>query len=207
MNITSSKSDYTVPILLVILSLVPVLAGTARLIEMSSSSNLNPENERFFHSPVPVILHIVSVTVYCLLGAFQFSKGIRNRNRNWHRLAGKILIPMGLVSAFTGLWMSHFYTLPPMDGQILYLIRLIVGTAMTAFLVLGYLAIMKRDFKNHEAWMIRAYALGIGAGTQVFTHLPWVLFWGAPDVGVRAILMGAGWGINIIVAEWIIRRR
>ncbi len=30
---------------------------------------------------------------------------------------------------------------------------------------------------------------------------------GAPDVQARALLMGAGWAINLAVAEWIIRGR
>src|SRR5215813_7764862 len=30
----------------------------------------------------------------------------------------------------------------------------------------------------HRAWMTRGYAIGLGAGTQVFTQLPWLLFIG-----------------------------
>jgi hypothetical protein len=56
--------------------------------------------------------------------------------------------------------------------------------------------------------MTRAYAIGLGAGTQVLTHLPWVLFADRrPGELPRAVMMGAGWMINVVVAEWIIRRR
>ena len=56
--------------------------------------------------------------------------------------------------------------------------------------------------------MTRAYAIGLGAGTQVLTHLPWFIFaTGKPGEGPRAVMMGAGWLINILFAEWIIRRR
>jgi hypothetical protein len=54
--------------------------------------------------------------------------------------------------------------------------------------------------------MIRGYAIGQGAGTQAFTHLPWILLLGTPGELPRAVLMAAGWVINIAVAEWIIRR-
>ena len=54
---------------------------------------------------------------------------------------------------------------------------------------------------------MRGYAIGLGAGTQVFTHLPWMLFFGVPNELTRALLMAAGWVINIIVAELIIRKR
>jgi hypothetical protein len=54
--------------------------------------------------------------------------------------------------------------------------------------------------------MIRAYAIGMGAGTQVLTHLPWFILVGKPGESARTALMGAGWVINVVVAEWIIRR-
>lgn len=53
--------------------------------------------------------------------------------------------------------------------------------------------------------MIRGYAIGLGAGTQVLTHLPWFILVGRPGELSRAVLMGAGWVINVVVAEWIIR--
>ena len=56
--------------------------------------------------------------------------------------------------------------------------------------------------------MPRASAIGLGAGTQVLTHLPWFLLVGAkPGERPRAVMMGAGWVINAVVAEWIIRNR
>ena len=68
--------------------------------------------------------------------------------------------------------------------------------------------IMRRDYVTHGAWMTRAYAIGLGAGTQVLTHMPWFIFaTGKPGEGARAIMLGAGWVINILFAEWIIRRR
>jgi hypothetical protein len=47
----------------------------------------------------------------------------------------------------------------------------------------------------------------MGAGTQVFTLLPWALIVGPPDEGTHAALMGAGWVINLAVAELVIHRR
>ena len=47
----------------------------------------------------------------------------------------------------------------------------------------------------------------IGAGTQAVTQLPWLLLLGAPDDFTRAWLMGAAWGINLMVAEGLIWRR
>ena len=53
--------------------------------------------------------------------------------------------------------------------------------------------------------MTRAYALALGAGTQVFTQGI-----GQPILGtgpvVVGLLLGAGWLINLGVAEYVLRR-
>jgi len=84
--------------------------------------------------------------------------------------------------------------------------RLVFGTGMLASIVLALDAVRRRDFAAHGAWMTRAYAIGLGAGTQVFTHLPYFILYGRPGEQARGVMMGAGWVINVVVAEWVIRR-
>ena len=50
------------------------------------------------------------------------------------------------------------------------------------------------------------YALGLGAGTQAFTHIPWLLFPGIHGGLARTLCMAAGWALNLVVAEWLISR-
>ena len=77
---------------------------------------------------------------------------------------------------------------------------------MIACLILGFTAIRRRKIPAHRAWMIRAYAIALAAGTQAFTQ------------GIGHALLGVGelqgdlakaaaWAINLAVAEWVIRRR
>ena len=207
MTKTSRRSEWLIPGMLIALSLVPAAAGTARLAELSRGAEITAANERFFAMPIPVVLHILAVIPFSILGAFQFSPAFRRRHRNWHRAAGKALVVCGLVAALTGLWMAHFYAWPEGDGEALYLLRLVFGTAMAVSIVLGVRDIRRRDFVSHGAWMMRAYAIGMGAGTQVLSHLPWFLLVGKPGESTRAVLMGAGWVINLVLAEWIIRKR
>jgi uncharacterized membrane protein len=192
---------------LLALGIVPAVAGTLRLVELASGAEITDSNARFFAAPIPVILHILSVVPYSILGAFQFVPALRRRNRKWHRTAGRILAPLGLVAALSGLWMAHFYPWPEGDGELLYLFRLVFGAAMTVAIILALRAVRRRDYASHGAWMIRGYAIGLGAGTQVLTHLPWfIMAEGRPGELPRALMMGAGWVINLAVAEWIIRR-
>jgi uncharacterized membrane protein len=200
-------AEWRIPALLILLSLVPAVMGTARLAELAQGAAVTPENARFVARPLPVVLHVLAVVPYSLLGALQFAPAFRRRHRGWHRAVGRLLVPCGLVAALTGLWMAHFYPWPAGDGWGVYVERLVFGTAMLASIVLALDAIRRRDFASHGAWMTRAYAIGLGAGTQVLTHLPWfVLADARPGELARAVMMGAAWVINVAVAEWAIRR-
>jgi uncharacterized membrane protein len=205
--ISSARRDRRVYAGLLALSAVPVLAGAIRLAELTRGAQITPANERFFAAPVPVAVHIVSASLYCVVGAFQFVPGFRRRRPGWHRAAGRILVPSGLAVAISGLWMTLFYPRPDGDGDLLAGLRLVFGSAMALSIVLGFAAIRRRDIAQHQAWMVRGYAIGLGAGTQVLTHLPWALLVGEPHGLSRALLMAAGWVINLAVAERIIRRR
>ncbi|TFC51214.1 DUF2306 domain-containing protein [Cryobacterium shii] len=203
----SPRGQWPAPTGLILLSLIPLLAGAARLTELTGGAASTPQNARFLDSPVPVVTHIVSVTVFSLLGAFQFVPALRCRRVAWHRLAGRILIPAGLLAALSGMWMAAFYPHPPGDGAILVVLRLVFGAAMVAGLGLGIRGIVRRDFVQHRAWMTRAYAIGVGAGTQALVLIPQSMIFGSTDELSRAVFMGAAWVINLSVAEYVIRRR
>ncbi len=192
---------------LLTLGFVPVLAGAIRMTELGIGAEVTPDNARFFASPVPVVLHVVSVTVYTALGAFQFSPSFRRRRPRWHRNAGRILIPSGLVAALSGIWMTLFYPLPAHDGALLGAFRLLFGSMMALAIVLGFIAIRRRDIARHRAWMMRAYAIGMGAGTQaVVVGIAVAAGADVFDPVDRALLLGAAWVINLAVAETVILR-
>jgi hypothetical protein len=199
------RPDWLVPAMLVALSLVPAVAGTSRLAELAGGAEITAANARFFATPLPAVLHILAVIPFSVVGAFQFAPIFRRRRRGWHRAAGRALVVCGLVAGLTGLWMAHFYPWPEGDGDVLHLLRLVFGSAMVLSIVLAVAAIGRRDFAAHGAWMTRGYAIGMGAGTQVLTHLPYFVLVGQPDELARAVMMGAGWAINVVVAEWSIR--
>lgn len=201
-----SRAGWLVPAGLLLLGVVPMVAGAIRLGELTGGAAITPENARFFAAPLPVVVHIISVALYGVLGAFQFAAGFRRRRPGWHRLAGRLLVPCGLLAGVTGLWMTLFYPRPENVGDLLTAFRLLFGTAMILSIVLGFAAIRRRDIAGHRAWMTRGYAIGMGAGTQALVQLPWVLIIGTPGEVPTALLMAAGWLINLAVAERVIRR-
>ncbi|TQS26818.1 DUF2306 domain-containing protein [Microbispora sp. KK1-11] len=200
------RAGWLVPAALIALSAVPVIAGSARLGQLAGGGPITQDSVRYFATPAPVVAHIISVTLFSVLGALQFAHGLRRRRPAWHRAAGRLVVPSGLVSAFTGLWMTLFYPHLPNDSALLVGLRLVFGTLMIVSLVLGFAAIRRRDVARHRAWMTRGYAIGMGAGTQLLTVGPWMALAGEPGPLPRALLMGAGWVINLVVAEWAVRR-
>lgn len=192
---------------LIFLSLIPAAAGTHRVLQIAGGAAVTPENARFMEAPVPAVLHIVSVVVYCVVGAFQFVPVVRARFLRWHRYSGRVLVPAGLVASLSGLWMTFMYAWPQYDGYGLYVVRIIVGTIMTVSLILGYTSILRKDIRHHRAWMMRAYGLGLGAGTQVFTHIPWLLLPEHHTEMFRTVSMAAGWAINLAFVEWKLSKR
>jgi uncharacterized membrane protein len=188
----------------VALSVIPVTAGSLRLLEIAGGPQLLPTNPRIDASPAPVVVHVLAAAVYAVFGAVQFSARLRRRHPGWHRRAGRVLVGAGLLVAGSGLWMTLFYPGAP-GGDLLWGIRLVVGSAMVASIVAGFTAIRRRDIAAHRAWMMRAYALALGAGTQTVTQGIGEAFFGTGDLST-AISVGSGWVVNAAVAEWVIRR-
>jgi uncharacterized membrane protein len=203
---TNRTSTWRLPIALVALGTIPVIAGSLRLIDLSTGSKVMPPNPRFSASPLPVVIHIVCAIVFAMLGAFQFSASLRRRHRAWHRRAGRIVMVAGLGVALAALWLNQFFPRAGAAREVLYPLRVLFGVALVVTIALGFLAARRRDFVHHRVWMIRSYAIGLVAGTQVFTLGVGGAIFGHGEVTTALLLAGA-WAINLTVAEWAIRKR
>lgn len=181
---TMVRTRWRVPVALLALTAAPVVAGAFRMTQLGTRV-----------IPVPTLLHIVGASLFCVLGALQFLRGPR------HRVIGRLIVPCGLIAALSGMWLA----VAP-DGDLLRVLRLVFGAVMATALVLGFTAARRRDFAAHRAWMMRGYAIGLGAGSQAVILSVWTPIAGEPGVLTNALLMGLGWVGNLAVAEWFIRR-
>jgi hypothetical protein len=188
-----------------VLSAIPLTAGILRLVQLAGGPAALPADDRFAGFPLALVAHIVGAAVFALVGAFQFVPKLRRRHPTWHRRAGRVLVLAGLMVAGSALWLTLFYDPQRGTGHLLYALRLVFGPAMATCLVLGFTAIRRRDIPAHLAWMIRAYAIGLAAGTQVFTEGIGEAIFGTGELR-GDLFKGAGWVINLAVAEWAIRR-
>lgn len=205
LNRPGARSSWKLATGLYLLAGIPVAAGTLRLIQLAGGPDLIPADPRFDTFPAALVLHIVGSLTFALLGVLQFLPRFRRTHRTWHRRAGRVVVAVGLLSAGSALWLTLFYDAQPGSGPLLYVFRVLAVAAMTTSVVLGFTAIRRRDIRAHRAWMMRAYALGLGAGTQAFTEgFGQALF--GDSILAGDLEKGAGWVINLAVAELLIRR-
>lgn len=196
---------WPLPAALIALSAVALVAGALRLVQLAGGPALIPADDRFGPVPVAVVVHILGAGLYVVVGAFQFLPRWRRRHPAWHRRAGRVLAVAGLLVAGSALWMTLTLTPKPGTGGLLFALRLLFGSAMVAALVLGVRAARGRDIPAHRAWMIRAYAIGLAAGTQTFTEGVATALVGTGELS-GDFAKGAGWLLNLAVAEWLIRK-
>jgi uncharacterized membrane protein len=201
----SRAVEWPLPAALVALSAVPLAAGTLRLVQLAGGPAVMPADDRFGAFPVALVVHILGAAVYALLGTLQFVPRFRRRHLSWHRRSGRVLAVAGAAVAGSALWMTLVYAPQPGTGDLLVALRLVFASAMAGCLVLGVTSIRRHDLLAHRAWMIRAYALGLGAGTQVFTEGIGGAVFGTGELR-GDLAKGAGWVVNLAVAEWAIRR-
>lgn len=201
------RAGWAVPVGLVALGLVPMVAGALRLVELGGGPALTHHDPRFTATPLPVVVHVVSGVVFSIAGALQVSSVVRRRWPSWHRAAGRVLLPTGMVAGVSALWLTVALPWVGDDGWPLYLLRLGFGGGMVVSLGLGAIALRRRHYRRHGAWLLRGYAIGAAAGTQALISLPVAVVAEPPSGLLRAALLGAGWVINLAVAEWVIRSR
>lgn len=200
-----SRSGRWVPAALLALALVPVVAGSLRVVQLLGGPERIEPDPRFDAAPAAVVVHVVASIGFAVLGAFQFSARTRRQHPQRHRRAGRVLVLLGLVVAASALWLTLLYDRKEGTGTLLYGVRLVVGAGMGACVLLGFAAVRRRDLAAHRAWMVRAYALALGAGTQALTVGVGEALLGTGVVR-GDLMMSAGWGLNLAVAEVLVRR-
>lgn len=194
---------------LFLLALPPVLIGATILVSMATDQMNAVTDEadlaRRAAYPLAMVLHILGGSAMLILGLLQFSAALRRRAPRLHRWMGRALLLLGAGFALTGLWMNASPLALP-ESQLHDGAQNIMSAAFLAVAALGLAAARRRDFASHRAWMLRAYAIAIGAGTQTLILFPVFLILGEVQ-GLAADLAFIGaWVLNLTVAEALIQR-
>src|SRR3954451_24193061 len=121
---STRRRTWPVLVVLVVLSAIPLTAGTLRLIQLAGGPAVIPADHRFAGFPIALVVHILAAMAYALGGLLQFAPRFRRRHPVWHRRAGRGLVVAGMLVAFSALWLTLFYEAQPGTGELLYVLRL-----------------------------------------------------------------------------------
>ncbi len=203
-----TRNEWTFLAVVAVYSFIPAILSLVRIPELLGAPPIVPPNPRAVIDPVPIILHILASSVFCLAGAVQFLPSLRRDRPALHRGLGRVVVTTGSISALTGLWMTVFYVFPDaLQGPLLYWARVVLSVAMVCSIVWAVIAIRSRNVAAHRAAMLRAYAIGQGASTQTAFFIAGMALFSAEPLGFsRDVLMVAAWVTNLVIAEAIIRR-
>ena len=198
------KPRWLVPVALTCACAVPAFAGVYRtttiLLEGDWALGFEPGRV----DRLPLLVHVIGSALFYLLSALQVLPGFRARHPVWHRRAGMVAVIAGLAGATSSIWLTALH--PEISGPILRYGRLLFGPLWAVFLVSGVLAVRKRDFKQHRAWMIRAFAVAMPAGTLIFIVTPFFLVLGELPRVLDESIQSCAWIVHLAVAELLIRR-
>lgn len=146
-------------------------------------------------------IHITFGGIAMLTGWTQFIQKLRDNYLNVHRSV-KIYVGSVILSSLAGFYIALFAS-----GGITCTLGFGLLAVLWFFTVsMAYTSILKKEFKQHENWMIRNYALTFAAVT-LRIYLPLSQMMHIDFVAAYRVISWLCWVPNLIVAELIISKR
>jgi uncharacterized membrane protein len=191
--------------ILLFATFIPIISAGLRMYQISFDV-LPLDAIKFNAVPWSLFIHALGGFLFGILGPLQFAGAMKRRFGRVHRVSGRIFVAAGLMLGLSSLRLLAVF--PDGSTWVLVSARLAAGLALVLAIVLSILAIRKGSVQLHRAWMIRAYAIGMGPASISFIQLPIFLITGEAVQGYAAdFLFVISWVINILIAEWVIRRK
>lgn len=154
---------------------------------------------------LPVFYTHVYCSMFCLLAGFtQFSNTIRQRWVILHRAVGYIYVVVVLLfSAPSGLLMG----LHANGGVLAILFFVTLALLWWWFTFKAIAEIKRKNIVRHKAFMVRSFALALSAITLRLWKVVLVYLFAPAPMDVYVIVAALGWIPNLLIAEYIIKRK
>lgn len=189
---------------LTLCTFIPVMMAAVRVVQIPLGA-LPEDSLRLAATPVAFFLHSLAGVLFGVLGPLQFVRALRFRYGTLHRWAGRAFALAGAGLALSRL--ALLLQVQSITTGLLDAARGVFGLALIAALVRGVAAARSNDMRLHRAWMIRAYAIGMGTGIVALAMFPLYLITGEPPTGLASDIVVVGmWLLNIALGEWVVRR-
>jgi Predicted membrane protein (DUF2306) len=184
-----------------------------------------------------ILLHTAGGIVAITVGLFQFVSSLRDVYPRVHRAMGYLYLSAVFLAGCAGLWLSPdtpvfaahgltdltaidlsrlglgpsflgYSTSSRFSPNQFFLVMVGFGTLALVWLLTAALAFARarqRRFDEHRAWMMRSYSLTFAAATVRLAGLPMLVLTRDPVVAITCTFWS--WILNLVVAEWLTRRR
>jgi len=148
-----------------------------------------------------LLLHITSGMVALLIGPFQFSRRMRQRYLQLHRISGRVYVIAVLCGCTAAFRLAAGTTFGKAWG--FGLACLAFAWATTTFM--AYYAVRQRQIPIHKEWMIRSYVVTFAFVTfRVLNDFPPMMNW-LPQSDRATTYIWACWAIPLLVTEVILQ--
>jgi uncharacterized membrane protein len=155
------------------------------------------------HWRIAFFIHVYASLWVLLAGFTQFSRGLQRHNPSLHRIMGYIyVVDVLAITGPAGLIMG-FYANGGLLSRIAFVLLAVLWIFFTA---MALVKARQKDFKAHRYYMIRSYALTLSALTLRAWKYAITNTMHLPPMDVYRVVAWAGWGLNLLFAEWLIWR-
>ncbi|MBK8085395.1 MAG: DUF2306 domain-containing protein [Devosia sp.] len=186
------------PAALLLGTLLTILLALVQAVQIPLGA-LPEDSRRLGTVPVWHFMHVLGGATFGILGPIQFGRVLQRRYGLLHRVMGRMFVAAGAMLSLSSL--SLLWHFPETYSVAVNSARLLFGIALGVALAMAMLAIRKRDVARHRNWMIRAYAIGMGATAVTMVFLPVYAITGVPPAGLVSDVLFLGcWTACVIFA-------
>jgi uncharacterized membrane protein len=188
-----------------VILLIVVLISFAIKRAVDTYTGISHENIfelRYLEHPLITALHMLSGIMFITLAPLQFTKKLRLKNLDLHRKLGRVLIVCALISGIYGLIAT--VALPAFGGLASEASAWFFGPIFIFSILRAFWCAKNKKITQHREWIIRAFALGLGVGTQRVILIVLMISSGNSFEASFGPALWLGFGLNLVIAEiWI----
>ena len=166
--------------------------------------NYNPAGfDPYWSRRAILLVHITSGMVALLIGPFQFSRRLRQRNLGLHRLLGRTYLIAVLCGALAAIGLAVTTTFGALWGFSLVCLALAWSTCGG----MAFYAIKQRQIAVHQEWMVRTYIVTFAfVGFRLLNDMGPTSRIGDGE-GRGDVYIWASWVVPLMAAEVIMQLR
>jgi uncharacterized membrane protein len=127
------------------------------LVEYPYFGHPNPSRARVLGEKLAFLPHALGGTIALLIGPFQFSTRLRQRNLPLHRFLGKVYVGSVVLAGLTSLIISHHLDIVDQPETYIFMETCIQAGFWLLATLAAFITARNRHIAVHRQWMIRSY--------------------------------------------------